>query len=310
MLVGFYSLFYNTTDNNIGLGYKTLYNTTNGTNNCAFGIYSLFNNINGDNNCAIGYQALNNNINGNDNIAIGFKSLFNTTNDSNIGLGFKSLTNNTIGRTNIGIGLNSLTNNIAGSNNIAIGSNAMNNTTDTDNNISIGNCSGLYINGSDNVYIGHFAGTMAYASNYNRVVCIGARSQPTGDNQIILGTMEEEVFGGNYNSISDRRDKTDITDTKYDLEFIKSLRPVDFKYKLRNSNIENDTIHHGFIAQEVNPSFGGLKTNTNTDHNFLTLSYVEFIAPIVKSIQQIEEKIQQMDQRIINIEHKINRIYL
>ena len=60
-------------------------------------------------------------------------------------------------------------------------------------------------------------------------------------------------------------------------------------------------INHGFISQEVlktindnNLDFGAITNYAEGDLEYLKLSYSEFIAPIVKSIQEIDNKIQDI----------------
>ena len=59
-------------------------------------------------------------------------------------------------------------------------------------------------------------------------------------------------------SASDERLKTEVRETKYGLEFINKLRPVDYKWKDDN----DPKIHQGLVAQEVkelDEDFGGLR---------------------------------------------------
>ena len=57
-------------------------------------------------------------------------------------------------------------------------------------------------------------------------------------------------------SLSDRRDKTDITDSRFGLDFLSKIRPVEFTWNRRE--LEPGDVNHpnngvrrvGFIAQE------------------------------------------------------------
>ena len=130
-----------------------------------------------------------------------------------------------------------------------------------------------------------------------------------------------------YHGGSDERLKEDITDTTFGLDYIKALRPVDFKFTSESAdNIFSDDddpykakyleTKHGFIAQEVRATtvanhssdnaFGGLGYK-NADENDLyddiqTLDLQQFIGPLVKSVQQLSAKIDVMQARIDELE--------
>ena len=132
------------------------------------------------------------------------------------------------------------------------------------------------------------------------------------------------VSGDTYEitvSSSDRRLKTDISDTQLGLEFINSLRPVEYRWRDKNIGyLYNDDgsvpdvtnpgtrLHEGFIAQEVKEaldSFGvncGIFMELNDGPDKIkglnALRYDEFIGPIVKAIQE-QNKLIQTQQGII-----------
>ena len=96
---------------------------------------------------------------------------------------------------------------------------------------------------------------------------------------------------------SDEVDKTDIEDT-LGLDFILDLQPKSYKMnKGKNRNRK-----HGLVAQEVLSSVERLGKN-NADFAAIVhdeesgkygLSYSQFIAPIIKSIQELNEKIESI----------------
>ena len=125
---------------------------------------------------------------------------------------------------------------------------------------------------------------------------------------------------------SDERLKENIADTSFGLDYINSLRPVDFQFTSESAdNLFDDDdpnktkyldIKHGFIAQEVRAStvtnhssanaFGGLGYK-DADENDLyediqTLDLQQFIGPLVKSVQQLSAKIDVMQARIDELE--------
>jgi hypothetical protein len=70
--------------------------------------------------------------------------------------------------------------------------------------------------------------------SYENTTGLGYQSSVTGSNQVQLGNSVTTTYV--YNTVqsrSDVRDKADIRDTTLGLEFIDSLRPVDFKWDMR-----------------------------------------------------------------------------
>src|SRR5690606_22283280 len=112
---------------------------------------------------------------------------------------------------------------------------------------------------------------------------------------------------------SDARDKADIRDTELGLDFINSLRPVDYKWDMRDDYIETledgtaikhardgskkrTRYHHGFIAQEVPEGFGGYQDHkVQGGADVLSLGYDEFIAPLVKAVQELTQRVEYLE---------------
>ena len=108
------------------------------------------------------------------------------------------------------------------------------------------------------------------------------------------------------------------------LEFINALRPVKYKFKVRENKIEvtsdgKEVItqlpgirpHYGFIAQEVKNVLGG-KDFAGYAHDpeadYYGLRYTEFISPMVKAIQELskendylKKKLEEKDKQLENI---------
>ena len=72
--------------------------------------------------------------------------------------------------------------------------------------------------------------------------------------------------------------------------------------------------HQGFVAQEVKEvidelgvDFAGYQDHKiNGGEDVLSLGYTEFIAPIVKAIQEQQQMIELQQQKINELEQKIN----
>lgn len=128
---------------------------------------------------------------------------------------------------------------------------------------------------------------------------------------------------------SDEREKKDIIDTDLGLDFINKLRPVSFKWKIGQNEVVNELdgtnedgtpkyksviipregkrTHYGLIAQEVESlldgkDFGGFIHDEDTD--IKGLRYDQFIAPLIKAIQELNQKLQDQQQTINSL---INR---
>jgi hypothetical protein len=187
-----------------------------GGGNSALGDLALRFNQTGVNNSAVGFNALRDNVGGSNNSAFGTGALLNNIAGGNSALGADALTANTTGANNVAVGLSALANNLEGSGNSAFGTGALLANTTGASNTAVGN--DAFITG---------------ASNSNSSA-FGASAQVTGSNQVQLGNSATTVYA--YGAVQDRsdvRDKTDVRDTALGLEFINALRPVDFKWDMR-----------------------------------------------------------------------------
>lgn len=340
--------------------------------NVLIGSNAGYNNVLLGSSVAVGAHALSNGNEASDggttgglNVAIGPYAAYNTD--------FKDS-----GAYNIAIGYNAIANATMGSNNIGIGHSALSSTPSTSpgvsNAIAIGNQA---FAGSNSVSIG--SNTGSNTSLYQNAVCLGYQSSVTADNQIQLGNSSTTVYAyGAVQTRSDIRDKTAVQDTTLGLDFINALRPVDYKWDMREDYINLDTkpippaplapapakpnlpksdpkymaqmakyhtdyqawlarkseydaayavyedayrhwvsdnhfnrisrdgsktrqrLHHGLIAQEVKATvdrmgvdFGGWQDHSiKGGLDVQSLGYEELIAPIIKSIQQLDAKHQ------------------
>jgi len=113
-------------------------------------------------------------------------------------------------------------------------------------------------------------------------------------------------------NISDQRDKTDIVDIDLGLDFVKSLRPVNYRWNMR-SGYEGTRTHMGFISQEVATALGNEASNRGvwinnpeetadvdgmgekTFPEGQGLRYHQLIAPIVKAIQELEARVASLE---------------
>ncbi len=298
--IGAFSLFSNTTGTgNTAMGYTSLYSNTNGFYNTAVGYVSLSSNIGGTHNTAFGYTSLSQNVTGNYNTALGSQSLYNNLGSFNTSIGTNSQYSNSTGSSNVSIGVNSMYGNMDGYSNTAVGSNSGSSVT----------------------------------SGYN-LTLVGNNSQPsspTAANQITLGDANITSLRCNVTSISslsDRRDKKNITDLSLGLDFIAKLKPRQFNWDKRewyDNNVSDgskmqETPTAGFIAQELDDA----QTTQNADWLNLVLkdnpekleaTYGNLLPVMVKAIQELNEENQKLknenqilEERLAKLEEAQNRI--
>jgi hypothetical protein len=230
--VGSLNLSNNTTGYyNTSIGHAAMLNNTTGYSNTSVGVSALNQNLSGNFNVAVGTNALISNLSSN-NTAVGTFSLgANTNGFSNTGIGYGALQQNTTGFDNTAVGANALVNSL-GDRNTAVGLNALNQNTTGSNNTAIG-LAALQANttGSNNTAIGYIA--LASNTTFSNVGGFGYNAQVSGSNQIRIGDTNITAVVSQVGSWSDERDKADIRDTVLGLDFIKELRPVDYKWDYR-----------------------------------------------------------------------------
>lgn len=262
-----------TTSNNTAIGYGAMNRMCYGNKNIAVGCYALFGSLQGIENVAIGYEAL-----------------FSSSSSYNVAIGAYALKNQTgsNGRQCTAIGYKALYECTSGFCNTAIGYIALQNLT------TYTNCTGL-----------------------------GYNAQVTGSNQVQLGDTSVTVYAQKALVVrSDARDKLDIEDSPLGLNFIMKLRPRKYRMNSREAYFEqgkerdftatNDGSkagkrpHYGLVAQEVkevmnelNVDFAGyLDSKIDGGEDVLSLGYAEFIAPMIKAIQQQQHMIEQLQKEI------------
>ncbi|MDP1746456.1 MAG: tail fiber domain-containing protein [Bacteroidota bacterium] len=283
--IGANALYSNTAFGIVGIGASALYSNTSGTANVAIGYGALTANTTASYNTACGYQVLIAST-GNYNTGSGAWALNkNTSGSSNTAHGMEALYNTTSGYNNTGCGFSALLTNTTGYQNTAVGYLADVSTSGLNNATAIGN--GAIVNASNKVRIGNTYATM-----------------------VIEGQTA-------WTYPSDGRFKSNITENVKGLEFIKKLRPVNYKFNtqtfdqflmqnmtdsikaLRTNGVDytasSSVIHTGFIAQEVEQAanacgyiFDGLHVPVDTNDNY-SLGYSQFVVPLVKAVQELSK---------------------
>jgi hypothetical protein len=136
---------------------------------------------------------------------------------------------------------------------------------------------------------------------------------PAVDNNVVLGQNGfrwSAVWSANGTiQTSDPRTKKEVIDSPLGLEFINSLRPVAYKFKVGGNVVVDGEIvpvpgtrqHFGFLTTNVKDSagdvdFGGyVKTDLNDADSEEALRYDEFIAPLVRAVQELTTRLAALE---------------
>ena len=132
-------------------------------------------------------------------------------------------------------------------------------------------------------------------------------SSATVTNEITLGDSNITALRCNDTSIaslSDVRDKTDIIDSNFGLDFINNIRPVQFKWDRRNLDESDKTksklngkTRLGFIAQEFQEAMPNGENDIldlvySSNPERLEAKYGNLIPILVKAIQELSNEIK------------------
>ncbi|MCX6781704.1 MAG: hypothetical protein NTW66_01080 [Candidatus Magasanikbacteria bacterium] len=211
-ITGSSSLYWDNTNNYLGIGTSAPaeaidvngniqisagnYLKYNGVN-LAYGSTTLMNYFFGDagtstmitsRNIGIGNLALRSNYNGYNNMAIGAEALRdNTSGSDNMAIGYSAMQFNTTGIQNTAIGTSALSGNIDGADNVAIGYGTLPLVVNTSGNTAIGFQAGQIFVGSNGLFLGIGADTLASASSSDNAIAIGKDAKVGGSNMMVLG---------------------------------------------------------------------------------------------------------------------------
>ncbi len=322
-------------NSNIGIGYDALLSYSQGTTeqNVAIGRYTMSNISSGKYNIALGSKAMINTVNSNQNIAFGYEALSNVSGSGtgfNIAMGYQAIGSGINVINNISLGRSTLSKLVTGGNNIALGNAALSLATEVSNNIAIGqntlskilthsNNNAIGYNalqklesGENNIAIGSAAGRNLITGSNNIVIGYDANLTSSADNTVILGNSlnnSYKIWSSSWTYLSDQSAKHSISQIPVGLDFIKSLKPVEYIY----NNETNNSKTLGFVAQEMNESMKqfGLKNYglvQQFDENRLGLRLNDLFPIITKAIQEQQEVIEKQQQDIDNLKKELDEI--
>jgi hypothetical protein len=204
------------------------------------------------------------------------------------------LLSNTTGSTNTAFGRAALLENTTGANNTAVGQQAGDKITTGTQNVTLGTgaaSSGTndLTTGSNNIIIGYNA----------------AASSASVSNEITLGNSSISALRcqiTTISSLSDARDKTNISDLPAGLDFINALRPVEFDWNMRDGGKVG--IHDtGFIAQDLLSAQESTGVNIpdlvrTIDPERLEAGYGKLIPVLVKAIQELSAEVKYLKSQL------------
>jgi hypothetical protein len=112
---------------------------------------------------------------------------------------------------------------------------------------------------------------------------------------------------GSYNTASDRRLKTNITELETVLPNLMQLKPSRYEYIANNPDKKQSI---GFVAQEVEPLFPELvvKVEDERSKGTLAVKYGTFGVLAVKAIQEQQEVIEAQAQEIDELKKRLEKI--
>lgn len=148
----------------------------------------------------------------------------------------------------------------------------------------------------------------------------GIRPRNTAYNTV--GTTGQRYYRGWFSelydddgvvSTSDERQKIDIEDSDLGLGFIQALRPISYRRRWRGK--EEDGMgqgvrrHYGLSAQQCKSvlgekDFAGYVDIDQTGEE-LGLRYSEFIAPLIRAVQELAEEVAVLSSKLKDAEAKV-----
>ena len=291
--------------NNVVLGDCASSGNTTGSHNVTIGSQAGFYALSGDHNLGIGQFALYDNWGGDYNTALGSAAMqCNTTGSNNAALGYRAMMNNTTGNDNFAVGECALQSNVNGIGNTALGHNAFGSSVTGNYTVAIGDNAGAYqadgcstlSAAGDSIYIGR--NTRGKKDDTNSIT-IGYNACSCGQNTIRLGnnSITAACIHVAWTVTSDERDKTDIADLNYGLNFIGELAPKAFKYRNNRTTTATDNVcRYGFLAQDIQEVEDGdhvIVDERNQEQFGINSDYL--IPILVNAVKELKTRVEALE---------------
>jgi hypothetical protein len=252
-------------------------------------------NIDGIMNSFLGRRAGFSNTNGNENTFIGaYAGQSNTTGQHNTIMGVTAGSSNSVGNENTFLGAHAGYFNDLGNNNTFVG-----NFSGQDN-----------ISGNNNTTLGFNADVGQ--SGLNNSTAIGSEAIVTASNSVVIGSTAVTNIGGQvgWSTLSDKRYKTNVTESTLGLDFITRLKPVSYTYTVKG---QENIRYNGLMAQdvanvldEIGAEFSGIVYPQN-DQDHFSIRYAEFVLPLINCIKEQQEQIKALEKKVESLEKKMNK---
>jgi hypothetical protein len=231
-----------------------------------------------------------------------------TTGSNNVAIGYEALLVQTDGEKNVAIGAGALKVSTSEGRNVAIGFEAMKSMNQLFNphNTAIGyqaddtNVTGFY-----RTNIGASTGSDSTGNNITNIGYSAMESSSTVSNEITLGNSSVASLRcavTSITSLSDQRDKSEIKDLEYGLDFIDSLQPREFVWDNRAETDKDGEEFYsankgkkdfGFIAQEVQSvDDDTLRLVYDENPDKLELSYGKLVPVLVQAIKELKAEVE------------------
>jgi trimeric autotransporter adhesin len=176
--------------------------------------------------------------------------------------------------------------------------------------VALGYHSGLSVStGTQNTIIGGAAGDALTTGANNIIIGYNAAASAVGvNNEITLGDANIAAFrcaDDSISTLSDRRDKSNIKDSEFGLDFINSIRPVEFTWDYRPEHMaeaKQGKTRVGFIAQELQEAMPNgeneiLDLVYDIDENRIEAKYSKLVPILTKAIQELSAKVKMLENK-------------
>ena len=329
--VGRFAAYTNQASGHISIGQQAGLSQTSGEGNINVGYQAGYSNSTGARNVKLGYQAGKVDTN-DDNIFIGHQAglgqVGSNNSDDNIVIGTQAKYNNSTnfrGAVVIGHQAAYSDSSLFYNYNVAIGYRANYLSNGNYDSVAIGYKAGYQASADGNTIIGYNAQEGTITGAHNTIIGKNANvasSSATGSNNTVLGynaassaaSVSNEITLGNSSistlrcavtsitSLSDQRDKSEIKDLQYGLDFIDSLQPREFVWDNRAETDKDGEEFYsankgkkdfGFIAQEVQSvDDDTLRLVYDENPDKLELSYGKLVPVLVQAIKELKAEVE------------------
>jgi trimeric autotransporter adhesin len=132
-------------------------------------------------------------------------------------------------------------------------------------------------------------------NNLNNATAIGEGAIVNASDKVRIGNATVTVIEGQvgFTAASDKRLKNNIQNLDAGLDFIMELKPVSYQMK----DFADRRTNWGFLAQDIETLVGdsnAILTVGGDQDRTLGLRYTDFVAPLVKAVQEQQSEIEEL----------------